>query len=116
MTHRKLIILTALVAALFAFVFLFERKMPTTEERQKKGDLVWEIPEDHIDSVRLERPAGLLELTRSGPNTWRLSKPESYPADSASANEIVSQLARLRRSSPDAADAKPEDYGLKAPT
>jgi hypothetical protein len=116
MSPRKLIVLTVLVLALFAFVYLFERKMPTTGERLQKGDLVWELPEDHIESVRLERGSGTVELARSGPASWRLVKPDPYPADSAAVSDVVSQLARLRRSGGDAAEAKPEDYGFKSPS
>src|SRR5512143_739228 len=115
MTSRKLIILTALVVALFAFVFFFERKMPTTSERQQKGDLVWEIPEDSVESVRLEGPSGVVELARRGEKTWRMTKPESYPCDGFAASDMVSQLARLRRTGGDSTEARPEDYGLKTP-
>jgi Domain of unknown function (DUF4340) len=118
MSHRKLIILTALVVALFAFVYLFERKMPTTEESAKKGDLVWELPEDHIEAIRLERPGGVpVELARTGPaSSWRLVKPDAYPADSAAVSDLLSQLARLRRSGGDSSEAKPDDYGLQSPS
>jgi hypothetical protein len=116
MSHRKLIVLTALVIALFAFVLLVERRMPTTGERLQKGDLIWELPEDHIESVRLERGGGTVELARSGPGSWRLVKPDSYPADGAAVSDVVSQLARLRRSGGDASEAKPEDYGFKPPS
>src|SRR5215467_6002766 len=116
MSARKLIILTALVVILFAFVFLFERKMPTTAERQQKGDLVWEIPEDHVESVRLERPGSVVELTRAGVSSWKLTRPDAYPADGFAASDLVSQLARLRRTGGDASEARPEDYGLKSPS
>ena len=116
MSHRKLIILTALVVALFAFVLLFERKLPTTGERLQKGDLVWELPEDHVESVRLEGGGATVELARSGPGSWRLLKPDSYPADAGAVSDVVSQLARLRRSGGDASEAKPEDYGFKPPS
>jgi hypothetical protein len=114
-TPRKLIILTALVVALFAFVFFFERRMPTTAERQQKGDLVWEIPEDQVESVVLTRPSGVVELARSGEKAWRLVKPDPYPCDGFAASDVVSQLARLRRTGGDSAEARPEDYGLASP-
>ena len=116
MSAKKLIVLTALVVALFAFVYLFERKMPTTAERQQKGDLVWDLPEERIESIRLERPAGVMELARSGASTWRLAKPESFPADGFAASDLVSQLARLKRAGGDASEARPEDYGFKSPS
>jgi len=115
MTSRKLIVLTALVVILFTFVFLFERKLPTTGERQQKGDLVWEIPEDQIESVRLERPGSVVEFARSGASSWKLVKPDSYPADGFAASDVVSQLARLRKTGGDASEARPEDYGLQSP-
>jgi hypothetical protein len=116
MSAKKLIVLTALVVALFAFVVFFERKMPTTAERQQKGDLVWDLPEERIESVRLERPGGIVELVRSGTSSWRLARPDSYPADGFAASDLVSQLARLKRAGGDASEARPEDYGLKAPS
>ena len=115
MTSRKLIVLTALVVALFAFVFFFERKLPSTTERKQKGDLVWEIPEEDVETVRLEKGGSVIELARAGEKSWRLVKPDSYPADGFAASDVVSQLARLRRTSADSADARPEDYGLKTP-
>jgi hypothetical protein len=54
---KKLLLLTAIVAVLFAFIALFERKMPTTSERERKGDLYWDIPEEQV---------GRIELTRGG--------------------------------------------------
>jgi hypothetical protein len=90
--------------------------MPTTEERARKGDLVWELPEDHIEAIRLDRPGGTVELARSGPASWRLVKPDSYPADGAAVSDLLSQLARLRRSGGDASEAKPDDYGFKSPS
>jgi hypothetical protein len=116
MSAKKLIVLTALVVALFAFVYFFERKMPTTAERQQKGDLVWDLPEDRIESIRLERPGGVVELARSGASSWRLVKPEAFPADGFAASDLVSQLARLKRAGGDASEARPEDYGLKSPS
>src|SRR5262245_66029656 len=115
MSPRKLIVLTAAVVVLFAFVFFFERKLPSTTERNRKGDLVWEIPEDQVESVRLERPGGIVELARTGEKTWRLTKPDAYPADGFAASDLVSQLSRLRRNAPDVTDGKLEDYGLKSP-
>ena len=116
MSSRKILILTALVVALFAFIVFVERKMPTTAERQQKGDLVWDLPEDRIDSVVVTSPAGVVELDRSGASAWRLARPDPYPADGFAASDLVSQLARLKRASPDIPEAKPEDYGLASPT
>jgi uncharacterized protein DUF4340 len=112
MTPRKILLLTLAVVVLFGFIFLFERKMPTTSEAQQKRDLIWELPEDQIESIRLERPDSSVELKKTGPSSWRLVRPDSYPADSGTASDLASQLARLRRAGGESAEARPEDYGL----
>ena len=95
MSSRKLLVLTGVVVALFAFIFFFERKMPTTAERQQKGDLHWDLPEDRVERIRLERGGETLELAKSG-DSWKLERPEAYPADSFAAGELASELADLK--------------------
>jgi len=112
MTPRKILLLTAAVVILFGFIVLFERKMPTTSEVQQKRELIWELPEDQIDVIRLDRPDSSLELKKTGPSSWRLVRPDSFPADSGVASDLASQLARLRRAGGESAEARPEDYGL----
>src|SRR3954469_15897960 len=114
MTPRKILLLTAAVVILFGFIVLFERKMPTTSEVQQKRDLIWELPEDQIDVIRLDRPDSSLELKKTGPSSWRLVRPDAFPADSGVASDLASQLARLRRAGGESAEARPEDYGLAA--
>jgi len=116
MSPRKILVLTGLVVILFAFIFLFERKLPTTSEANQKKDLVWELPEDQVDSLHLEHPgAAPVELKRTAPGAWRLIRPEGYPADAATVAGVVTQFAKLRRAGSESAEARPEDYGLAAP-
>ena len=112
MTPRKILLLTVAVAVLFGFILLFERKMPTTSEAQQKRELVWELPEDQIDVIRLERPDSAVELKKTGPTSWRLVRPDAYPAETGVASDLASQLARRRRAGGESAEARPEDYGL----
>ena len=115
MSPRKLLLLSAVVFGLFAFILLFERKMPTTSERQSKGELHWDIPEDRIVSIRLEHDGSVVELARDGDN-WRLTRPAPYPADSFAASDLARQLAQLKRVGGDSSEAKPDDYGLSKPS
>ncbi|MEP6801169.1 MAG: DUF4340 domain-containing protein [Acidobacteriota bacterium] len=116
MSSRKILLLTGLVLLLFAFIFFFERKMPTTAEAQQKKELVWDVPVEQVEMVRLERAGSpALELKRTAPSAWRLVRPETYPADASAAGDLAGQLARPRRSGSESADARPEDYGLTAP-
>jgi hypothetical protein len=116
MNPRKILILTGVVLVLFAFIILFERRMPTTDERQRKGPLHWSIPSDRVDSIRIERQDATFELKKNDAGAWKIVKPESYPADTFAANDLARELADLKRAGGDPAGAKPEDYGLKPPS
>jgi hypothetical protein len=115
MSSRKLLVLTGVVVALFAFIFLIERKMPTTSERDQKGELYWELPEGQVDSIRLERGGEVVELTKSA-DSWRLIRPEAYPADSFAASDLASQLANPKKPAGESeGEGEPERYGLAKP-
>jgi hypothetical protein len=116
MSPRKLLGLTAIVLLLLGFIVFFERKMPSTSERQEKGDLVWELPQERIESLRLEHGASVVELRKGEGAGWRIVKPEAYAADAGAVNDVTSQLARLRREGSDAVEAGPEAYGLQSPS
>ncbi len=115
MSPKKLIALTAVVAVLFAFIVLFERKMPTTAERERKGDLYWDIPADRVDRVALTRGSERLEFQRLDPTHWKMTVPQRYPAESFAVSSLASDLAAMKRSGEEASDAKPADYGLDKP-
>ena len=115
MSPRKLLVLTGVVVLLFAFIFFFERKMPTTAERQQKGDVHWDLPEDRVERIRLERGGETVELVKSG-DAWKLVRPEAFPADSFAASSLASELADLKNPGGEpAAEGKLEDYGLAKP-
>jgi len=116
MSSRKLLALTGVVVALFAFIFFFERRMPTTSEREQKGDLYWEVPADRVESIRLDHGSESVELAKSG-ETWKLVKPETYPADANAVSDLASQLAGPKKPAGESqAEGNPEGYGLAKPS
>jgi hypothetical protein len=116
MSPRKLIVLTAVILVLFAFIILYERKLPTTAERESRGELVWDLPEDRIELVRIERSGEVLELHKAGPDVWRIVKPEAARADGVAVSGLVAELADLKRAEGEAPGARPADYGLEPAT
>jgi hypothetical protein len=112
---RKLVVLTAVVVVLFAFIALFERKMPSTEERQRKGDLYWDLPEDRVTQLTLTREGETLEFQRTGDGPWRMVKPAPYPADAFAVNGLAAELSDLKRAGSDSGEAKLEAFGLEKP-
>jgi len=113
-TPKKLIVLSSVVAILFAFIVLFERKMPSTADKQRKGEVYWDLPEDRVEKLVLVRNNETLEFQKTG-SSWRMVKPDSYPADTFAVDGVASEIADLKRAGADAEEAKPADYGLTPP-
>ena len=115
MSAKKLIVLTAVVAALFAFIVLFERKLPTTADRQRKGDVYWDVPVDRVDRLELSRGDEKLEFQRVDAAKWKMVKPAKYPAEAFAVSGVVTELAALKQAGVENPDARPADYGLDKP-
>ena len=115
MSPRKLVILTGVVLVLFAFIALWERKMPSTEERKRKGDLYWDLPEDRVTQITMTREGETLEFQRTGDAPWRMVKPAPYAADAFAVNGLAAELADLKRAGSDSGEAKLEAFGLEKP-
>jgi Domain of unknown function (DUF4340) len=121
MSGRRLLVLTFVVLALFVFILLFERKQPTTAERMEKGNRVWSLDEAKIDEIRVVRdtsaaPDGTRELAfKKTGDTWKLEKPESYPADSGTLSSLALDLASPERTGIAPAETTPAAYGLDQP-
>jgi Domain of unknown function (DUF4340) len=116
MSPKKLLALSAVVVALFLFIFFFERKMPTTEERSRKGELYWDIPQDRVERIEVTRGGEVLEFQRAGAAAWKMTRPERYPADTFAVGSLVTDLAEMKRAGgEDAEEARAADYGLEKP-
>src|SRR5512133_780317 len=95
MSTRKLLILTAVFLALLAFVVLWERHLPTPEERAKAKKRLMDLDAKEVAGLVLERPGQpKVELTRKD-GRWLLGGSKGGAADAATADGIASDLARL---------------------
>ena len=116
MPTKKLLVLSGVFLALLAFVVLFERKQPTSEERARSAKRLVEVNAEDVVSVLLERP-GLpnVELLRREKNRWLLKGDPESPADAFAAESLVGDLGRLDVVGEVRADADPKEFGLDAP-
>lgn len=114
MSPRRLAILTGVLIVLFAFVAFFERKMPTTQERTDRGDVIWDVNEAKIARIEINRDGIALTFDREGEG-WRMTRPDNYPADAGVLSPLVSDLARPAREGEASAGASEPDYGLTSP-
>lgn len=126
MRPRSLLVLLAVVLALAAFIWFYERELPGSEERAAQARrLIPGLEADEVtafeiahgeERVRVERveagePGGDGETAEAGteaeeaaaaaPTEWRIAAPERFAgarADRVAADGLVSALAALERS------------------
>ncbi len=117
MKSKNLLILAAIVLAFGAYIFLFERHQPSTEEAAKQADKVLPgLDADTVTSIVVDGDkGGRVKLEKSN-DEWRLVEPFEYPADSSEVSSALSALTGLKadRRLP-AADADLAEYGLDEP-
>jgi len=116
MRSRSLLILLAVVVVVGAFIALWERHQPSSDERAELSDRVLpSLDADEIREVRIEGGDAVVRLVRSG-ETWRLESPLKFAADSSRVNTLLTTLDNLeadRRLDPD--EVEGSDYGLSEP-
>ena len=116
MSFRKTLILILVLAAVGAYVFLYE--MPTVEKNKETESVQKEIMPlqwDELDRIEVRRPAGILTLEKQE-DSWKMTQPvddvaDSYPVTSL-ANAVRFGTVEKRLTETD----KPlSDYGLENP-
>lgn len=116
MKPRNLIILALVVAAVGAYILLYERHQPTSDEARERAEMVFpDLDRDSVTSLEVRNSHGEFRLVKSG-DDWRLTEPIDFPADSPTVGSLLSSLGNLReerRLSP--AEVDPSAYGLETP-
>ncbi|MFN7987144.1 MAG: DUF4340 domain-containing protein [Thermoanaerobaculia bacterium] len=115
MSTRKLLVLTGVFLALLAFVVLWERHQPTSEEAAKARKRLLDLDTKEVTGLVLERPdQAKVELARKD-GRWLLGGPKGGAADAVTADGLVSDLARLDVVGETRTGFDPKEYGLDAP-
>ncbi len=117
MRTGRLIVLAAVVLALGAYILLYERHQPTTEEAQQRAKKVLAgLERDQIASLEITNRHGSFTLEKKDDH-WRLVKPMASPADETAVSSAVTSLVGLKIDRElKAGEVKPEEYGLDKPT
>jgi len=116
MRGKNLAILAAIVIAVLAYIMLFERHRPTSDESTAAAEKVLlGFERDDVMGIVIERAEGRVRLEKVG-EEWRLREPFDFPADSSVVSSTLGSLTNLtadRRLTVDEVD--PAGYGLEQP-
>jgi hypothetical protein len=109
---RRILALLLLVAALGAYLWVWE--LPQAEKEGKKEKLVV-VDKDAVNGVTLTYPDRELALTK-GDKGWRLTKPVDAPADENAVKSLIATIADAEvQKTLDEAPADPAAFGLDKP-
>jgi hypothetical protein len=129
MRPRTLLILLAAVLALGAFIWFYERELPSSEERAKLQRKVLAIEKDDVTAVTIDSSKGRVRLERApAPKAankdgeestepaaeWRMLEPLATRADAFAVDRLLEAVAALEKTRT-LADVSPKDVGLDKP-
>ena len=116
MKTKNLIILFAVVVAVAAYIFLFERHRPTTDEAKADAEKVLKnFDIEQVQEIIVEDSSSSVRLEKTG-DAWRLREPIDYPASESAVSTALGSLADLEadRRLP-LSEVDPSEYGLDPP-
>ncbi len=121
MRPRTVLVLFVLVAALGAFVWLYERELPGSEERGERAKKLFpDLEADEVTRVVITSPEGTVEMERTAEEPegegreWRLVAPLQARADGPRLESLLSTLAGLEKART-LEDVQAADVGLAQP-
>jgi hypothetical protein len=111
---RTLLVLFLAVVALGAFVWLYERKLPGSDERAKQEKKLFDWTKDDVTAVAISHAGQEVALERVGspkpkkgadaaataeapPAEWRMTRPMRAVADGLAVSGLVESLAGLEK-------------------
>ncbi|MFL6233980.1 MAG: DUF4340 domain-containing protein [Thermoanaerobaculia bacterium] len=131
MKPRTLLILLVLVLGLGAFIWLYERKLPSSEERETLGKKVFALEKGDVTAVAIEAPKGAVRLEKApapkpvkkdkkeetaepAAADWRLVRPLAARADAFAVDRLLDAVTSLQKTST-LDDVDPQAVGLDKP-
>jgi hypothetical protein len=120
MKSKTTLVLLVIAAAVFAYMFFYERKMPSTEEAKRQAQNVVNFSRDKIDRIVIQNGDDKIDLRRQD-NKWRLETPINDQADSSLIENLLFDLESWQKDATipakelEADKSKLNEYGLSKP-
>jgi hypothetical protein len=120
MKLKTTLILLVITAAVFAYMFFYERKAPTTEEAKRQAQNVVNFSREKIDGIVIQNGDDKIDLRRRD-KKWRLETPIKDQADSSLIENLLLDLESWQKDAIipakelEADKSKLNEYGLSKP-
>ena len=120
MKSKTTLILLVITAAVFAYMFFYERKALTTEEAKRQAQNVVNFSREKIDGIVIQNGDDKIDLRRRD-KKWRLETPIKEQADSSLIENLLLDLESWQKDATipakelEADKGKLNEYGLSKP-
>jgi hypothetical protein len=120
MKSKTTLILLVITGAVFAYMFFYERKAPTTEEAKRQAQNVINFSREKIDGIVIQNGDDKIDLRRHD-KKWRLETPIKDQADSSLIENLLLDLESWQKDATipakelEADKSKLNEYGLSKP-
>jgi hypothetical protein len=119
MKFRTTLFLLIVAIGIGGYIWFFEKKTMSTDEREEKEKLVFLVKADDIDKIEIVRGKDEIVCARDKAGDWRIKKPLKYRADKSVLRSIAGRLGSLNsaRVMPRAEldEKKLDEFGLTKP-
>src|SRR5581483_7568195 len=118
MKTRNTVLLFLIAAGLFAFIYFYESKLPTTQEAAEQEKHLVNIDRDKLTGITITNNEDKIVLRKTD-GKWRLDAPVKDSADGAAITQLLTSVELLRKETTleDQGQQKldPKDVGLGKP-
>ena len=108
MKPKNTILLFVVAAGLFAFIYFYENKLPTTDQAAENGKHVVSLDADAIEGITITNNEDKIELRKDGLQ-WEMTAPVKDRADSMAVNQLMTGLDMLNVDNSFAVEGKGND-------
>jgi hypothetical protein len=96
MKLKNTLILLLIAGAIFAFIYFFEQKQPTTREAQDRASRVVQLDRDEINAIMIKNAETKIELRKQENSQWMLQEPVKDRADSMAVAQLFTSAESLK--------------------
>jgi hypothetical protein len=114
MNWKSVVVLAAIVAALGGFYYYDTYRLaPAREKAESAKGRLWMVEPKDVEAVTIKRQGETIRLKRAEGGGWEILEPVKARGDRATANDVVTSLATVRRDREiDPNPTKLGDFGL----
>ncbi len=120
MKGKTTLLLLAIAGLLFAYLYFYDKKQPTTQEAKRQSQNLVNIKTDQIDGIVIQNGDEKIDLRRHD-KKWRLENPIKDQADAALIDTVLSEVESWQKDTTisakeiDADKNKLNEFGLNKP-